>query len=213
MEKFASMVLVFALGLSLSACSKDSKSDSEGAGNFAQKIESVKRTSITVDAEDGWWEEYGISSDEVILVASHSNYADVHIFFGSFVTANGNVYDFDFSELAMQNDFDMVESMKEVAQNSKPVDTLDLGTTKGLFVAGYDVDASVRYDFKNLACDAGGDHIKTYVKGKGLTQIFEVGDNYGFYHERGVGAIVRFCYENFTQALRFESWFDMNDLP
>ena len=74
MKKFASMVLVFALGLSLSACSKDSKSDSEGAGNFAQNIESVKRTSITVDAEDGWWEEYGLSENDVILQAYHANF-------------------------------------------------------------------------------------------------------------------------------------------
>ena len=191
------MVLVFALGLSLSACS----------------IESVKRTSITVDAEDGWWEEYGLSENDVILQAYHENYAWGAQYGGSFVTANGNVYQFDFSESIWQDGYNEIEEIQKVIESTDPVKTFDLATTKELFLAGYGVYTPEWIPDTHLGYDAGEDCIAVYVKDRGLMLVFEVGDKYGFYNEASVGKIVRFCYEELSDSLPLRSWFEIEDLP
>lgn len=160
-----------------------------------------------------WWEEYNISEDEIILVVSHANYAWEPLYYGKFMTANGNVYDFNFSDLCMEASFDSDKEMQKIKENSTPSQTIKAETVNHLFTSGYEIEAEGRYDVENLAMDAGGDYIYSYVKGRGLIQIFEVGDNYGFYDESGVGFIVRFCYKEFDSVLIFRGWFDIDDLP
>lgn len=222
MKKIVAGILIAAMGLSLVACAKDAekaKSKSKKDDAFQNKIESLqelknsKQSIGGVDAEDGWWEEYGLSENDVILQAYHSNFAWGAQYGGSFVTANGNVYQFDFSESVWQDGYNEIEEMQKVIESTDPVKTFDLATTKELFLAGYGVDTSERMPDTHLACDAGEDCIEVYVKDKGLTLVFEVGDNYGFYNEASVGKIVRFCYEELSDSLPFRSWFEIEDLP
>ncbi len=195
---FAEIII---LCLCFSGCTKKTDSDSHS--------HSEPKDSLSEE----WWEEYDISEDEIILVVSHANYAWNPVYYGKFVTANGNVYDFNFSDLCTESSFDSDKERQKIKENETPSQTLKPETVNRLFTSGCSIDAERRYDVENLAMDAGGDYIYSYVNGRGLVPIFEVGDNYGFYDEPGVGYIVRFCYDEFDSVLVFGEWFDTDDLP
>lgn len=137
---------------------------------------------------------------DIVFVRVVSNYAWGYTYCGSFVDTDGNVYSFDFSDDAKnedgrpfpneQDDRPLIERLEEIRKTEKPERTLDAKAIDSCaaYIPNIDTSAEMKTEF--TACDAGQRTIYAVTEDGKLIEMFTEGDNTGFLDDKAAKKIV-----------------------
>lgn len=110
----------------------------------------------SVGDSGGYQTEHTDPREDVMLIYQYTNWAWEYQNHGYFVTVDGDVYDFDFSDydetVVPNGTSDVLTYLVDVAQSTEPSKHVDVSGLEGLLLR---VDSDARVSCEDAACDAG----------------------------------------------------------
>jgi len=146
------------------------------------------------------WEDIELPEDEIILVRGYVNYAWGCISTGTFVTGKGDIYHFDVSEAAKENDFDFLGELQKVMENGKPAGQIKTKYLKEMYYYINEMDPDAKMEAKNEACDYGENYISVLIDGKLVTVSIQ-GDNTGRLDDKYAKKIEKLFDKKFSDKM------------
>lgn len=100
-----------------------------------------------------------VINQDIVLINHYTNWAWGYQSYGSFIDKDGNLYEFDFSDLPCDiSAQEEIGKMLEIRENEKPVGNFcNEKKLKYLYELLYKVDENAGFDEENVSCDAGQD--------------------------------------------------------
>lgn len=139
------------------------------------------------------------SNNQILFINRFQNYAWVRTDKGSFVTANGNVYEFDligqdFQSRKQLSQDDVIQSLTEVLKNSQPSKTLDKTKILQAYNLVDKIDKNSKMLLAQFANDAGQRSLSASNNGKFITLAIS-GDRNGTVDCEEVKQILEILHE------------------
>ena len=124
------------------------------------------------------WLSVELSENQIVLIYRYENHASDHQDLGYFITGNGNMYKFDFSNRRSDGFASDLEEFQEIIRTEKPKHTVGANKAKRIYYYATQIDENAKFESEDSSCDAGRATLSVY-NGKGFITISKYVDVVG----------------------------------